>query len=87
MACSCRCSRFRGFRISCAVKLIRPDLLGEKNREKATERFRLEARSIARLSSPNTVRLYDFGVSDTGSFYFVMELLTGMYECVGVLSI
>jgi DNA-binding NtrC family response regulator len=62
----------------CAVKLIRPDLLGEKNREAATERFRLEARSIARLSSTNTVRLYDFGVSDTGSFYFVMELLTGL---------
>jgi serine/threonine-protein kinase len=62
----------------CAVKLIRPELLGEKNREAATERFRLEARSIARLSSPNTVRLYDFGVSETGSFYFVMELLTGL---------
>jgi serine/threonine protein kinase len=62
----------------CAVKLIRPELLGEKNREAATDRFRLEARSIARLSSPNTVRLYDFGVSDAGSFYFVMELLTGL---------
>src|SRR5215467_2329792 len=62
----------------CAVKLIRPELLAEKNREAATERFRLEARSIARLSSPNTVRLYDFGVSETGGFYFVMELLTGM---------
>ena len=62
----------------CAVKLIRPELLGEKNRETATERFRLEARSIAKLSSPNTVRLYDFGVSESGSFYFVMELLTGM---------
>jgi DNA-binding NtrC family response regulator len=62
----------------CAVKLIRPELLGESSREAATERFRLEARTIARLSSPNTVRLYDFGVSETGSFYFVMELLTGM---------
>jgi DNA-binding NtrC family response regulator len=62
----------------CAVKLIRPELLGEKSREAATQRFRLEARTIARLSSPNTVRLYDFGVSDTGSFYFVMELLTGV---------
>jgi DNA-binding NtrC family response regulator len=62
----------------CAVKLIRPDLLGESNRDAATERFRLEAQSIARLSSPNTVRLYDFGVSETGSFYFVMELLDGM---------
>jgi serine/threonine-protein kinase len=62
----------------CAIKLIRPDLLNAKNREGVMERFRLEARSIARLSSPNTVRLYDFGVSETGSFYFVMELLTGM---------
>jgi len=62
----------------CAVKLIKPELLGESNREAATERFRLEARTISRLSSPNTVRLYDFGVSETGSFYFVMELLTGM---------
>ena len=62
----------------CAVKLIKPELLGESSREAATERFRLEARSIARLSSPNTVRLYDFGVSETGSFYFVMELLAGM---------
>lgn len=61
----------------CAVKLIRPELLGEKNREAAIERFRLEARTIARLSSPNTVRLFDFGVSETGSLYFVMELLDG----------
>jgi len=62
----------------CAVKLIRPDLLGSHGREKATERFRLEAQAIAQLSSPNTVRLYDFGVSETGSFYFVMELLDGL---------
>ena len=45
---------------------------------RGTERFQLEARTIARLTSPNTVRLYDFGVSETGSFYFVMELLTGV---------
>ena len=62
----------------CAVKVIRPERLGESNREKTIERFRLEARTIARLSSPNTVRLFDFGVTDTGSFYFVMELLEGL---------
>jgi DNA-binding NtrC family response regulator len=62
----------------CAIKLIKPDLLGESKRDAATERFQLEARTIARLTSPNTVRLYDFGVSETGSFYFVMELLAGM---------
>jgi DNA-binding NtrC family response regulator len=62
----------------CAVKVIRPDRLGESNREKAIERFRLEARTIARLTSPNTVRLFDFGVTETGSLYFVMELLEGL---------
>jgi DNA-binding NtrC family response regulator len=62
----------------CAVKLIRPQLLGEENRQETLERFRREARTIARLNSPNTVTVYDFGVSDTGSPYFVMELLDGM---------
>jgi DNA-binding NtrC family response regulator len=62
----------------CAVKVIRPDRLGESNREKTIERFRLEARAIARLTSPNTVRLYDFGVTENGSFYFVMEMLEGL---------
>jgi eukaryotic-like serine/threonine-protein kinase len=62
----------------CAIKLIRPELLGVGKQEVAVERFRLEAQTIARLTSPNTVRLYDFGVSETGGFYFVMELLSGM---------
>jgi len=62
----------------CAVKVIRPDRLGESNREKTIARFRLEARTIAQLSSPNTVRLFDFGVTETGSLYFVMELLEGL---------
>lgn len=30
------------------------------------------------LRSPHTVELYDFGVSDTGSFYYVMEHLQGL---------
>jgi DNA-binding NtrC family response regulator len=62
----------------CAVKLIRPDRLGGRHRDAAIERFRREARTIARLSSPNTVRLYDFGVSESGGLYFVMELLRGL---------
>ena len=63
----------------CAIKLIKPELLGDSSRaEAAIKRFRLEATTIARLTSLNTVRLYDFGVSETGSFYFVMELLSGM---------
>jgi DNA-binding NtrC family response regulator len=62
----------------CAVKLIRPERLGDRHREAALERFRREARTIARLSSPNTVRLYDYGTSESGSLYYVMELLRGL---------
>ena len=62
----------------CAVKLIRPDRLGARGRDTALERFRREARTIARLTSPNTVRLYDFGTSESGGLYFVMELLDGL---------
>ena len=62
-----------------AVKLIRPDVLGSSDERQAViRRFEREAQITANLSSPNTVRLYDFGVSNTGSFYLVMELLNGI---------
>ena len=62
-----------------AVKVIRPEALGNvERRESMIQRFQREAQTTATLSSPNTVRLYDFGVSETGSFYFVMELLNGI---------
>ena len=62
-----------------AVKVIRPEALENvEKRESIIQRFQREAQTTATLSSPNTVRLYDFGVSETGSFYFVMELLTGI---------
>ena len=61
-----------------AVKVIRPEALGNvEQRGSIIQRFQREAQTTATLSSPNTVRLYDFGVSETGSFYFVMELLNG----------
>ncbi len=41
-------------------------------------RFRREARSGATLRSPHAVSLFDFGVTDRGTFYIVMELLEGL---------
>jgi serine/threonine-protein kinase len=41
-------------------------------------RFEREAQATASLRSPHTVQLYDFGVTDTGNFYYVMELLEGL---------
>ena len=62
-----------------ALKVIRSEVLDNANmRDSAIRRFRREAQITATLTSPNTVRLYDFGVSDTGSFYFAMELLNGL---------
>jgi serine/threonine protein kinase len=43
----------------------------------ALDRFRREARAVARLSHPNLVQLYDFGRSLDGRVYFAMELLHG----------
>ena len=63
-----------------AVKIIRPEVVGQESREAdtAAARFRREANVIAKLQSPHTVYLYDFGLSKDGRFYYVMELLDGV---------
>jgi serine/threonine-protein kinase len=63
-----------------AIKLIRSDLLGAnpQGRAAAVRRFEREARATANLGSTHTVDIYDFGVAEDGSFYYVMELLDGM---------
>jgi len=63
-----------------AIKLIRPEVLADGDAalaQTAVARFRREAEAAARLRSPHTVELYDFGVTDEGTFYLVMELLEG----------
>ncbi len=60
-----------------AVKLVRP--VGHpRDFQAVLSRFKREAGATARLGSPHTVELYDFGVSEGGTFYYVMELLQGM---------
>lgn len=64
-----------------AIKLIKPEVLGAvtpRQGEVVVQRFRQEARAVALLRSPHTVQLYDFGVANDGTFYYVMELLNGM---------
>ncbi len=41
------------------------------------QRFRSEAQAVSRVRHPNTVTLYDFGVSDQGVPFLVMEMLDG----------
>jgi len=62
-----------------AIKIIHPQRLGEDDgREKILERFEREAQATALLASPHTVDLFDFGTTDDGRFYYVMELLDGV---------
>jgi serine/threonine-protein kinase len=61
-----------------AVKLIRHDSQTGAAREQLVRRFQREAQVTAGLRSPHTVQLYDFGVNESGSFYYVMELLHGL---------
>src|SRR5262245_1207832 len=62
-----------------AIKLIRPEALGAGAAgEIAIRRFRREAEVAASLRSPHTVELYDFGVTENQTFFFVMELLDGL---------
>jgi serine/threonine protein kinase len=63
-----------------AIKLIRPEVLGASAGAEGRvirRRFEREAQATAALSSPHTIRVFDFGVTDEGTFYYVMELLAG----------
>jgi eukaryotic-like serine/threonine-protein kinase len=56
-----------------AIKLIR----NEARSRSAGERLLAEARAAAQLSHPAIVRVFDFGVTDLGNPFIVMELLQG----------
>ena len=62
-----------------AVKLVRPELLGATDADAnlVLKRFEREAQATAALSSPHTIQLFDFGITNQGIFYYVMELLAG----------
>ena len=61
---------------SAAIKLIRSESFGNDGRE-LVRRFEREAKATAALRSPHTVNIYDFGTTEDGTFYYVMELLEG----------
>lgn len=59
----------------CALKLIRAD--GPVDAAAVT-RFEKEVIATARLTHWNTIEIFDYGRTDDGTFYYVMELLPGM---------
>jgi serine/threonine-protein kinase len=58
----------------CAVKFVRPDLAAHPA---TAARFAREVQAVIGLTHPNTVRVYDYGRAEDGSFYYVMEYLDG----------
>ena len=62
-----------------AVKLVRPEALGDTDTAAQAQlrRFEREAQATALLQSQHSIRLFDFGSTQDGSFYYVMELLEG----------
>lgn len=59
----------------CAIKLIRPSKAGDPL---TIARFESEVQSTARLTHMNTIEIYDYGITEDGTFYYAMEYLPGL---------
>jgi serine/threonine protein kinase len=59
-----------------AIKFIRRDAFSNEVIDRILKRFEREAKTLARLSHPNIVKLYDYGEHE-GSPYLVMEYIPG----------
>src|SRR5258705_8183845 len=57
-----------------AVKILLPSLLEEAG---FTERFRVEARTMAAINHPGVVDIYDYGSDPRAGAYLVMEYVEG----------
>lgn len=57
-----------------AIKVLRTDRDADDH---LTNRFLTEARAASRLRNPHTITVFDFGRSEDGILYLVMELLIG----------
>jgi serine/threonine-protein kinase len=66
---------------SAVIKMVKAGQKTRKSAEdmgRARRRFRREAQTTALLESPHTVKLFDFGSTPDGVFYYVMEMLSGI---------
>ncbi|PIE20161.1 MAG: hypothetical protein CSA66_01235 [Proteobacteria bacterium] len=57
------------------LKVMHPELTAGSL--KAVERFKREAKAVARLNHPNIVQIFVFGQTDSGQMYIAMEFIEG----------
>lgn len=57
-----------------AIKMLYPNVVADAE---AVKQFRQEAQAVTRAEHPHSVRIYDFGMSDTGQPYLVMDFIDG----------
>ena len=63
-----------GLQGNVALKILRPDQDADPE---VVQRFEQEVAAMCRLTHPNTVRVFDYGVTEDGIWYYAMELLEG----------
>jgi serine/threonine protein kinase len=64
-----------GLKRDVAVKILKPE--EQARSASALPRFEREVRATADLKHPNTVRVFDYGITEDGLRYYVMEFLEG----------
>ncbi len=57
-----------------AIKVLRKELSDSTD---LSSRFQMEAELVTRIGHPNIVAVYDFGRTQSGSLYYVMEMIRG----------
>ena len=63
-----------GFRKPVVIKRV----LAHAASQELSDMFVAEAKLMTRLAHPNIVEVFDFGKSDDGAYYLVMELVDGL---------
>ena len=60
---------------SVAIKILHTKMIGNAD---ALKRFKVEAHAASNFSHPNILNVHDFGVSNQGQPYMVMDFLEGI---------
>jgi tetratricopeptide (TPR) repeat protein/tRNA A-37 threonylcarbamoyl transferase component Bud32 len=58
-----------------AIKMLHAQLVSDPQ---SLNRFQLEAKAVSALNHPNIIMVYDFGITEKGLPYLVMDYLEGM---------